>query len=362
MPRIRRIALLSAMVWLMVPCLNRPVTAQTPAMVEFFAGGKLRKGLPLVDLSHEMIVVSQDGWMHSIDPRSSEVNIRRIEETFHPASAVQLRNDLRAEFGRNYEVASTKNFVVVQPAGRGDRWPKLFESSHRNFITYMGRHGVKIRQGRFPMVAVVLPDQRAMYMEFKKLDIDMTRVSGIYSGESNRVMTHDGGRLSYIAATVRHEAAHQSAFNSGVHSRVNDTPRWITEGVGQMFEPPAMVDSLGATRLSDRVHRDSTVFIDGKQKNRNDVWLSQIVMQLVSDDTMFASHDQIADAYAVSWAMMFYLAERQPKAFADILNHTAARAPFQNYDRSARVRDFERIVGTDTFEFSKRVSWFLDSL
>ena len=59
--------------------------------------------------------------------------------------------------------------------------------------------------------------------------------------------------------------------------------------------------------------------------------------------------------------MMFYLAERQPEAFARILNHTSRRAPFQEYTRNARIRDFEAIVGTDTFEFSRRVGRYLQS-
>ncbi|MEM7316877.1 MAG: DUF1570 domain-containing protein, partial [Planctomycetota bacterium] len=200
------------------------------------------------------------------------------------------------------------------------------------------------------------------YFEFKKLKIDVTRVAGLYSVNSNRVMTHDGGQLSMIAATVRHEAAHQSAFNSGVHSRVNDTPRWITEGIGQMFEPSAMTGSPGSSRLAERINRDSLAYIEAKFTDRHDVKLSQTVMQLISDDTMFEHQKQIDEAYAVSWAMMFYLAERQPKEFAKYLNHTAARRPFVEYNRAERLRDFKRIVGIDTFEFAKRVSWFLQSM
>ena len=226
----------------------------------------------------------------------------------------------------------------------------------------MSRRGVNVRTGRFPMVAVVFPDQTAMYDEFKKLKIDVSRVAGLYSNNSNRVMTHDGGQLSSIAATVRHEAAHQSAFNSGVHSRVNDTPKWITEGIGQMFEPPAMTDAKGASRVADRINRDSTRFIAATYQGRNDVQFSRDIMQLISDDTMFQDDKKVDSAYAVSWAMMFYLAERQPQAFAEILNHTASRRPFATYSRGERIRDFERIVGVDTFEFSKRISWYLQSL
>ncbi len=60
--------------------------------------------------------------------------------------------------------------------------------------------------------------------------------------------------------------------------------------------------------------------------------------------------------------MMFYLSERKPKAFARLLNHTASRPPFETYLRKDRIKDFERIVGVDAFEFSKRMSWYLKEL
>ncbi len=337
--------------------------AQTPGMVEFFAAGKLQKGMPLVELTHELVVIGRDGWMHSLDPREPESKVRTLDEIYSPASVPELRNDLQAEFGRNFEILSTQNFLIVQPRGRGDRWPRLFEQSHRTFTSYMSKRGVNVRQGRFPMVAVVFPDETQMYQEFEKLDIDVKRVAGLYSGDSNRVMTHDGGHSSQIAATVRHEAAHQSAFNSGIHSRVNDTPRWITEGVGQMFEPPAMTDPRGSRSLIDRVNQDSLRYLQANfDRQDRDNKFSDSVMQLVSDDSMFENPKQIDDAYAVSWAMMFYLAERHPNAFAKLLNHTAKRPPFQPYSRGNRLRDFERISGFDTLEFSRLLGRFIDSL
>ena len=38
------------------------------------------------------------------------------------------------------------------------------------------------------------------------------------------------------ADTIIHEAAHQTAFNTGVHTRCGDSPRWLVEGLGTMFE------------------------------------------------------------------------------------------------------------------------------
>lgn len=334
---------------------------QTPGMIEFFSSGKTRKGMALVDLTGEMIVLGRDGSMHSLDPINDQ-SIKRVSGTYTPASAAELRNNLRAEYGRNYEVIATKNFLVVQPTNRGNRWPNLFEQSHRAFTTYMTRRGVNVRKGRFPMVAVVFPDQKAMYSEFKRMKIDVSRVSGVYSNDSNRVLTHDGGHAELIAATVRHEAAHQSAFNSGIHSRVVDTPKWITEGIGQMFERPAMVSSGGGSQIRERANTDSMRVIKAKLSGRNEEKYYQHVVQLIGDDTMFENDKSVDKAYAVSWSMMFYLAERQPREFGKLLNHTASRPPFRKYDRIDRIKDFEKIVGVEMFEFAKRVRRFIESL
>ncbi len=335
--------------------------AQSPALVEFFSAGKAKRGLALLELTHETVVLGRDGWLHSVDP-NGHAPIRYVDGKYSPVSATEMRNELRSEFGKDFEVVATKNFLVVQPRGRGNRWPNLFEQSHRSFFNYMNRRGVDVREGRFPMVAVVFPDQKAMYDEFRRLKIDVSRVAGLYSNNSNRVMTHDGGRIEFIAETVRHEAAHQSAFNYGVHSRVTDTPKWITEGIGQMFESAAMTDARTGSQVRDRANRDSMRFIRAKYEDRNDTGFSKSIFRLIGDDTMFKEDSTIDAAYALSWAMMFYLAERQPKQFAKLLNHTATRPPFRPYERADRIRDFEKIVGIESFEFSKRVGWFLQTL
>jgi hypothetical protein len=309
-----------------------------------------------------MIVIGQDGWMHSLDPQDPQLRVRSIPESFSPASANQLRGELQAEFGREFEVRTTNHFLVVQPRGRGERWPQLFEQSHRSFIGYMDKRGVEVRRGRFPMIAIVFPDEAAMYREFEKRDLNVKRVVGLYSGDSNRVMTHDGGYSLQVEATVRHEAAHQSAFNSGVHSRVNDTPRWITEGLGQMFEPRSMTDSQGSSRSSDRVNHESLQYLRRNFKSEQDPSFNESLMQLISDDSMFEDSLRIDKAYAVSWALMFYLAERDSEAFASLLTHTAKRPPFQPYSRRDRLRDIERIAAADIYELGFRVQRFLRSL
>lgn len=336
--------------------------AQTPDLVEFSLGGRWERGLQLIHLDTEAVVIGQDGRLHSLDSSDSSHQIRPALGRYEPLSAAAMRNQLRSEFGPRFEVVSTNNFLVVQPRGRGPKWPTMFETCHQSFTNYMRKRGVRIREGRFPMVAVVLPDSAAMYAEFDRHGIEVARVAGLYSNNTNRVMTHDSGHFRQIELTVRHEAAHQSAFNSGVHSRVNETPQWITEGIGQMFEPAAMSNGKSGYRLSDRVNAESLRLINRRHGPSGNPELVDDIRQLVRDDLLFQSSDRIEDAYAVAWAMMFFLAERQPDVFADLINFTATRPPFQLYQNGQRVIDFERIAGVSTEDFAQQLSWFLDSL
>lgn len=339
-------------------------TPRGPQPVRFLLGSKWQTGLHLIDSATESLVMATDGWLHTISIEERDQALRATNEAFRPASTVQMRNQLRAEFGRSFDVVATQNFLVVQPRGRGDRWPDMFEKSHRAFVEFMSKRGVQVRQGRFPMVAVVLPDARAMYAELDRLGIDVSRVSGIYANRCNRVMTHDGGRISDIAATVRHEAAHQSAFNSGVHSRVNDTPSWITEGIGQMFEPSAIsTGTVGSTnRVSERINQESLGHLHSKLNLRSSKDTHMWVQRLIDGDETFKNPATVHTAYSMAWAMMFYLSERDQDAFADVLNFTATRPPFESYRRGQRRIDFERVIGEDTLAFANQLSRYLRGL
>ena len=337
------------------------IGAAAPGMIEFQLGQDARRGIPIMDFSSELIVLGRDGQLHTLSGQAKE-SVRNLKSTYEPATTAEMRSRLQKEFGRNFEVLTTNHFLVVQPRGRGDRWPKMFEKSHRAFVSYMSRRGVKIRRGRFPMVAVVMPDSTAMYTELEKMNVDAKRVAGIYARESNRVITHDGGHQKLIAATLRHEAAHQSAYNYNVHSRVVITPRWVTEGIGQMFEPEAMVGGPSGLKPRDRANLDSMAQIRSRYDGGRSPEFVSAVRDLVGSNEMFNNPKTTADAYAVAWAMMFYLAERDPKHFAKVLAGTSSRGTYQPYDRFARLIDFERWVGSDIDQFAKQVAWFVQSL
>ncbi|MCO8120591.1 DUF1570 domain-containing protein [Stieleria sp. TO1_6] len=314
-----------------------------------------------MDFSSEMVVLGRDGQLHTLNASQIQT-VRELRSAYEPSTTMEMRAELQSEFGRDFEVLATNHFLVVQPKGRGSRWPELFEKCHRSFVSYMSRRGVKVRRGRFPMVAVVMPDSAAMYNELRRMKVSAKRVAGIYARESNRVITHDGGYLPHVAATLRHEAAHQSAYNYNVHSRIVITPRWVTEGVGQMFEPESMVSQQTGMTLRDRINDYSMNVIRTKYDGGRSQDFSDAVRDLIGSDEMFRQSNTTDQAYSVAWAMMFYLSERDPKSFAKVLAGTSARGTYQPYDRFARLNDFQRWVGTDIDQFAKNVSWFLQTL
>ncbi|MEL6897622.1 MAG: hypothetical protein AAFP90_16095, partial [Planctomycetota bacterium] len=193
------------------------VWADPPALVLLQSPRYEGLALRLIDSPTYRVELQRDGWMQMYNPDQmpSGTKSRRIDPrspvSFSPLAVADLRQELQNEFGRDYEIRTTKNFVVVQPAGRGEQWPRTMERLHADFMRYMNLRRVQTRQGSFPMVAVVTADRPAMYAELKKCGVSAKRVAGVYDPLSNRMIMHDDGRADQIAATVRHEAAHQSA-------------------------------------------------------------------------------------------------------------------------------------------------------
>lgn len=342
--------------------LASPAAAQPPRFVEATHDGQTVSGLQLIRQPNLYLLLGVDGQLHQWPSPPAAEDVRLINGRFEPESVVQMRSKLTREFGGSMEVVTSKHYLVVQPAGRGKHWPELFERFHREFLQQMLRRDVDVRRGRFPMVAVVFPDRAAFQREMSRQGQSGANLAGVYINSSNRVYTYDGGYNEQTAEVLRHEAAHQSAFNCNVHSRLTDTPMWITEGLGMMFEPAAMTRSdtvAGAAPASSRLHRLALQRLNQRYADRTQS-LAYDIGRLVRDDHLFDDDgDTVLDAYSIAWLMMFYLAERRPAAFAELLNHTTNRPPLQVYSSAERVEDFERIVGRSIADTVLEIRAFL---
>jgi hypothetical protein len=189
-------------------------------------------------------------------------------------------------------------------------------------------------------------------------------VIGYYSSQSNRIAlydmaegTHSHSAWQQNAATVVHEATHQTAFNTGIHRRFAVTPTWIAEGLGTLFEARGVWDSSQFPRLEDRVNRERLAnFREYLKAGRP----PQGFLLLVADDRQFQANPMAA--YAEAWALTFYLVEKEPRKYAQLLAKTAALEPFGTYPPAQRVADFRAIFGDNPGLFDANFLRFIETL
>src|SRR4029078_9372448 len=121
-----------------------------------------------------------------------------------------------------------------------------------------GRH---ISEPRFPLVAVIYPRQVDFWQAGARDGLKPNSgILGYYPPATNRILMFDaaasqsGADWTTNADTIIHEAAHQTAFNTGVHQRFGQSPRWLVEGLGTLFEARGVWRSRTYQSQSDRIN------------------------------------------------------------------------------------------------------------
>jgi hypothetical protein len=187
-------------------------------------------------------------------------------------------------------------------------------------------------------------------------------VLGYYSPVTNRIVMYDATSLggqdwSVNAETIIHEATHQSAFNTGVHSRYGQVPRWVVEGLGTLFEARGVWQSHRWPSQSDRIQRSRLAAWRAWSAARRP---PDAVAQLVSSDRLF--QDDPTGAYGEAWALTFFLSETMPEKYFAYLQKTAKLPRFADYPAPQRLADFVAVFGSDLKMLDARLKRFLDGL
>jgi hypothetical protein len=252
-----------------------------------------------------------------------------------------MRARLQAEFGRAFDVTGAGHYLVVHPRGQSGAWAERFERLYRSFRHYFQVRGARLSEPPYPLVAVVFANQQD-YLRYAASIGAPARPDflGHYSRKTNRVYLFDAPDQS--AATILHEAAHQAAFNTGIHGRFHATPHWLAEGLAMMFETPGVWQATSNSARRDRI-------LPGRLAEfRRYVAAgraSDSLRAMLADDQFFARAPQAA--YAQAWAFSFYLCETRPREYADYLARTAARPDFERYSSDERLADFTAVFGGD---------------
>jgi hypothetical protein len=345
--RIRRFVLL-ALLAASLPVVPATAGSGSQAMLALDLGGTRLEGFALARTTGTLELIGRDGRLWSL-PADKAKSARQISPKFRSYTPMEVREKLTRELGKAFEVTSTGHYLVAHPRGGKDVWSPRFEDLYRHFVHYFSVRGFQPHEPEFPLVAIVWPNRQQFVSyaqrEGEKLD---SRVLGYYSPKSNRITLYDVGGTAAgsdawltNADIIIHEATHQTAFNTGVHRRFAQTPKWVVEGLGTMFEAPGVWKSEANRRFEDRINR-------GRLRDFRHFapTLTPAAMaEFISSDRMFSTDP--AKAYCLAWSLSFYLVETQSRRYSDYLRAMAKRPAFDNYSSAARLADFTGIFGNN---------------
>ena len=322
-------------------------------MYEIKFHGQKVEGSPIRWNSREIILLGRDGRLWTFDPRQVE-GFQKSSDHFRPDSTSEIRATLLRELGDGYEVSGTTHYLVAHPRGQRDKWAERFEDLYRSFVHFFSVRGFNPSEPPFPLVGIVCLNRSGIRSPLQAAN----RSSGIKccfleqpAGgfppirlfprfpaqrllprrgllwariEPDQSVRHGRRPTRPIGARTRsvliHEATHQTAFNTGIHSRYCPPPKWLAEGLAMLFEAPGVYDSRNNTQLADRVNRERLRAFRQSLAPRH---RPEMLSAMVASDDLFRVNP--AAAYAEAWAMSFFLVETEPDKYVRYLKRTASR-------------------------------------
>lgn len=349
-----------ALLWLVaLACWIPEAAGQAPELVSLKVGSRQVEGRVLAVDHQTLVLLRREGSMNFI-PRERITDFVSTGQRFSPQDRERMQAALREEFGRDYAVSRTQHFLVVHPHGDAQRWARPFEELFQRFVHYFSSRGYSLDEPEFPLVAVVLETRGEFDRFLARHQTPDPMVLGYYAPRSNRIITCraslEKSDLTTGLSTLVHEAAHQTAFNTGIHTRFSACPLWISEGLATMFEARGVNNSAWYGQQSDRIHpvrlRIYREALAGGSL--------PALHELVQGDAVFRSDPD--RAYATAWALTFFLAETRPREYFQYLRHTAAHTGFEDYPPADRLQDFALHFGRDLNDLDLRLRQYIQKL
>lgn len=284
---------------------------------------------------------------------------------FSPISKPDLGAQLVRELGPGFSAHTSDHYVIC--TNTSDLYAKLcgtlLERLAKAFFAYWKNsvHRFKVIAPQFPLVALIF-QQQTQFVEFATTDVgpELATVPGYFSILTNRVVLYDFAfdkrakapkstaeieqrleAVSYNVATMIHEATHQLAFNTGLHTRLADNPLWLTEGMATYFETPDLKNKTG-WKTAGQLNKPRLSRWKEFQKQRRE---ESGLTKLIRNDELFTTAETAEDAYAESWALTYFLIRKKPAAYVEYLAFLAAKKPLDYPTPDQRIAEFEAVFG-----------------
>lgn len=341
-------------VWL---CWSAHYAAAADPLLSLSVRGREHTGRVLAHTSTRVWIQTREGRLENF-PVDWVSDYREQAAGFRPASAAEIKTVLTREIGDRYRVAWRGPYVVAGRAGMAERYATIFDELYRDFRLFFGTRGFQLGEPEFPLVAICFATQGEFLEYCRQEQARVTGpVVGVYLLGSNRVALYEQPVAADVDATVIHEATHQLAYNLGVHSRVGSSPRWVVEGLAEVFENSAFRRRESADEPRDRVNAARLQHFAGVYLPKRPEKAHE---ELVKSDELFRT--AALDAYSEAWALSFFLAETRPARYSEYLRRVAARNPTAEYSGEDRLKDFRAVFTTPAGLLDAEVRRFVGEL
>lgn len=309
-----------------------------------------------------ILLLGRDGRLWNITPDQLESR-EETGESFRPLASGELAALLKEERGAGFETIATKHYVICTNAGpRYAEWcGALFERLHAGFRTHWRSPELALHDPEFPLPAIIFA-RREQFVAYAQQEIGAGSANshGYYSIRTNRMVLYDitaGAddrpavsfaeierkiqNSPYNVATIVHEATHQIAFNSGMHTRYADNPVWLSEGMAMYFETPDLRSRNGWRTIGQINPTRLRQFQEYARTRRPPDSLET----LISTNERFADPELGADAYAEAWALTYFLIKTRRENYVAYLARLS-RKPALIWDTpDERLAEFTAVFG-----------------
>lgn len=347
---------------------------------------QLNAGTPPATVEGRIVVEAQDGGLIAEERNGrlrqlqpADIATReQLAIDFSLMTADELARDLLAQAPPGFEIHRTEHYVLCTNSSDeyADFCGKLLERVFAAYFEFMSDLDIPVTHPAAPMPVLIFHSATEFqtFATAQHPETSFADTPGSYSIRDNQTLLTDLtrdrslrsaasirnrlGEQPLQVATVVHEAVHQLAFNSGLQVRLADNPLWLTEGLAMYFEQLTPRSSMLWTKPGQVNARHQPAFVQLVADDMLDIPLSQ----LVSSDQPFLQADQVAKAYAESWALTSYLIREHKSGLKTWFATISKRKPLQPVSETQRVEEFRAAFGKLPDELTDDVTSYVRRL